>query len=155
MRAPRRHVTRAHPRPRGDARGGHRCSSRARDIRFAAPPAAPPRSLLRLAPHLDRHLADVERERGLRLGRLDPDDPRAVALDEPVGDRGTETLERLVRPLLGDEVRGVTYLAVVDRVLDAVGDGGVTVEHLEAEVEEQARARLPLRWRHADAGEPA
>src|ERR1035437_7074101 len=52
----------------------------------------------------------------LGLGGFDPHRVHHVALQQPVGNRRAQTLERLVGALLGDQVGGVADLPVVDRI---------------------------------------
>src|SRR6185312_13489859 len=66
-----------------------------------------------------------------------------------IGDRRAEALERLVGALLGDERDGLAYLAVVDRVLDAVGDRRVAGADLDPQVDHEPLADLTLGVRHA------
>ena len=73
-----------------------------------------------MAPDLDADLADRERDRGLRLGGLDPDLLGLVVVEQAIGDRRAEALERLVGALLRDErqktARAAVTLADVQRV---------------------------------------
>ena len=96
------------------------------------------------APHLDRDLLDRERDRRLGLGGLDRDGVGAVLGRQAVGDDRAQPLERPVRALLGDEGDLVADLAVVDGVLDAVGDQRVHLADVEADVEHQPLADLAL-----------
>ena len=97
-----------------------------------------------LAPDLDAHLVDGQRDRRLGLGGLDPHLVGGVLVQQAVGDGRAQALQRLVGALLGDERDGVADLAVVDGVLDHVGDGRVAVADLQADVEHQALADLAL-----------
>ena len=90
----------------------------------ARAPAARPRGaraagasveLAELAPDLDGDVVDGQREGRLGLGRLDRDRLGVEVLDEPVGDRGAQALERLVGALRGDERRDLADAGVVDR----------------------------------------
>src|ERR1044072_2525905 len=74
------------------------------------------------APDLDRDLFHRQRNRRLGLGGLDRHALGAELGGEPVRDHRAQPLERLVRALLGDQGDDLADLAVVDRVLDAVGD---------------------------------
>ena len=67
-----------------------------------------------------------------------------VALDQAIGDSGAEALERAVLALLGDEIDELADLAVVDRVLDPVGDRRVALADVKSQVDDQALADLPL-----------
>jgi hypothetical protein len=89
-------------------------------------------------------LGHRQRERGLGLGRLDPDRIARVLIEQAVGDRRAQPLERLVGALLGDERRQLAHLAVVDRVLDAIGERGVTLADIETEVQQQTLSDLTL-----------
>ena len=51
----------------------------------------------------------------------------------------------LYGPLLGDEVRRLADLRVVDRVLDPVGDRRVALTDVEPQVQQQPLADLALR----------
>src|SRR3954470_24159096 len=70
-----------------------------------------------LAPDLDADLVDGQRDRRLGLGGLDPHLVGGVLVQEAVGHRAAQALERLVGALLRDERHGVADLAVVDGVL--------------------------------------
>src|SRR4051812_274042 len=102
-----------------------------------------------LAPYLDRDLLDRQGNRRLGLGRLHGDAVGAELTREAVGDHGAQALERLIGALLGDQGDDLADLAVVDRVLDAVGDQGVGLADVEADVEHQPLADLALGGGHA------
>src|SRR4051794_23180474 len=106
-----------------------------------------------LAPHLDRDLLHRQRDRGLGLGRLDRDAVGAELRREPVRDDGAEPFQGLVGALLGDQRDHLADLAVVDGVLDAVGDQRVGLADVEAHVEHEALADLALGGRDAVVGE--
>ena len=76
-----------------------------------------------------------------------------LGLGSNIGDRRAQALERLIGPLLGHQVGRLAHLAVVDRVLDPVGDGGVAIADIEPDVDEQALADLSLGRRHPHVGE--
>ena len=76
-----------------------------------------------------------------------------VLVEQAVGDRRAQPLERLVGALLGHEVGQLADLTVVDRVLDAVGQRRVALADVQSQVEQQALADLALGRRHADMGE--
>src|SRR5580704_9488416 len=78
---------------------------------------------------------------------------RVVLLEQPVGDRRAQPLERLVGALLCDQVGRVAHLGVVDGVLDPVGDGRIDVADVHPEVEQQALPHLALCRGHAHVGE--
>src|SRR5918999_269045 len=105
-----------------------------------------------VAPDLDRDLLDRQRDRGLRLGGLDADALGTELGGEAVGDHRAQPLERLVRALLRDQRDHLADLAVVDRVLDAVGDQRVRLADVEAHVEHQALPDLSLGRRDAVMG---
>src|SRR3954462_8165691 len=97
-----------------------------------------------LAPYLDRDLLDRQGNRRLGLGRLDGDAVGPELTREAVGDHGAQALQRLVGALLGDQGDDLADLAVVDRVLDAIGDQCVGLADVEADVEHQPLADLAL-----------
>ena len=80
-------------------------------------------------------------------------EPVGLVLDQPVGDRRAQALERLVGALLCDQVDDVADLCVVDRVLHAIGHGRVTVADVDAQVEQQPLSHLALGCRHPYMGE--
>src|SRR5271157_4198952 len=74
----------------------------------------PRRLSVGFAPDLDRDLLDGQRDRRLRLARLDPDSLELVVGQQPVGDRAAQPLERPVGALLGDQGNQLADLGVVD-----------------------------------------
>ena len=102
---------------------------------------------------LDRHFLDGYRQRRLGLGRSHQHAGGPEAVDQRVGDRGAEPLQRAVGALGRDEGDRVADGAVVDRVLEPVGDRGVAVLEVEADVEDQPLAGLPLGLGDAVMGE--
>src|SRR5215207_8535548 len=100
--------------------------------------------LLDFPPHLDRDLLDGQRDGWLGLGRLDGDVLDLVVAEQAVRDGRAQALEGLVGALLGDEGDGLAHLAVVDGVLQAIGDRGVGLADVEAQVKQQALADLAL-----------
>ena len=140
-------------RPRG--RECHRCrrESTPRTVRRDGtdPPAlnaADPRALQR-AQCSSRQTSTETSSTGSGIGgsglrRLHGHALGAELRREPVGDHRAQPLERLVRALLGDQRDHLADLAVVDRVLDAVGDQRVGLADVEADVEHEPLADLPL-----------
>ena len=101
-------------------------------------------ALTLLPPDLDRDLLDRQRDRRLGLGGLDRHALGAELRREPVGDHRAQALERPVGLRLGDQRDHLADLAVVDRVLDAVGDQRVGLARVEADVEQDPLADLAL-----------
>src|SRR4051794_15133168 len=99
--------------------------------RSAAVSRCRPSLTVLFAPDLDRDLLDGEGDRRLGFGGLDGDGVGAVLGREPVRDHRAQALQRPVRALLGDERDLVADLAVVDGVLDAVGDQRVHLADVE------------------------
>ena len=85
-----------------------------------------------------------KRDRRLRLGGLDRHGLGAELRRQAIGDDGAQAFQRPVRALLGDERDLLADLAVVDGVLDAVGDQRVDLADVEADVEDQPLADLAL-----------
>src|SRR3954452_11551244 len=101
-------------------------------------------SLLELPPDGDGGLVHRQRDRRLGLGRLDHHRVHVEVVQQPVGDRRGQALERPVGALLRDERRQLADLAVVDGVGDVVGRRRVVAEHVERDVEHEALADLAL-----------
>src|SRR5436190_20349099 len=108
--------------------------------------------LFPLAPQLDGYLLDRQRNRRLRLGRLDPHALGSELRDQAVGQRRAQALERAVGALLGGQRDRLADLGVVDGVLDAVGDDRVAGSDLEAQVDHQSLADLAFGLRDPEVG---
>src|ERR1035437_275709 len=95
-------------------------------------------------PDLDGDLVDAQRNRRLGLGRLHPYALEVIIGEQAVGNRAAETLERLLRGLLGDQRDELTNPGVVDVALERVGARRVGLADVEPQVEHQPLADLTL-----------
>src|SRR3954447_21483536 len=107
----------------------------------------------RLAEHLDGDLLHREGDRRLGLRGLDPHGLGVVLREQPLGDGRAQPLEGPVGALLREERHELADLAVVDGVLDPIGQRRVACAHLEAQVEDQPLAHLLLGVAHPVVGE--
>src|ERR1700728_62391 len=102
-------------------------------------------ALLRgLAPNLNRYVVHRQRDRRLGLGGLDPDPFQVEVAEQAVGDRRAQPLQGLVGALLSHQRHELADLGIVDRVLHAIGDGGVGFADVQTQVDQQALADLAL-----------
>ena len=86
------------------------------------------------------------------MARADPHPLGLEVVEQPLGDRRAQPLERAVGALLRDQRDGLADLGVVDRVLDPVGHRRVDLPHLEPQVDDQSLADLALRLGDAVVG---
>ena len=97
-----------------------------------------------LVDDLDRHLLDRQRQRRLGLGGANAHRLAGEPLHQPLPDHVAEALERLVAALGRPQRDDVADLGVVDRVLEPVGEHRIAVGHVEADVDLEPLADLPL-----------
>src|SRR3954454_19186048 len=93
----------------------------------------------------DPALLDRQRQRRLGLRRPNSNRFAREALHQSLADHVAQSLQGLVAALGGSERDDVAHLGVVDGVLEPIGEHGVAVGHVEADVDLEALPDLALR----------